>query len=212
MIETSIQKIKNLLTQLAPRIIEFSLNEGVEDAEFDKLEQIIGKSIPSDFKELYRIYNGNNDEENMGNFFYGMVFNTIDELISEFNFKTNQKKCIEIIPLNYFDHQIDGSDFYNLNWIQIGNDYSRSSLLVDLAPSDTGTYGQVIFLEGTDNIGILVAKSIEELVSNFASDLEKGLYYLATDALEDGTHWLETTPGIYLDSIAYKKYRSFKNS
>ena len=47
------------------------------------------------------------------------------------------------------------------------------------------------FIDGDHNVGLLIANSITELIANFANDLDKGLYSLNEEALEDEQHFLE---------------------
>ncbi len=197
MLKTSLQIILQSLAELAPRIVEYSLNEGATPEDFENLEMVIKNKLPDDFKELYKTHNGLNDEDNWGNFFYGMPFFSIADIITECEFRSNQSKNIALISLNTFDPQIDGSNIYNLNWLSIGSG-SDCNLFVDLAPSNKGSYGQVIFIDETYRVGILVANSVSELVVNFATDLKNNLYSLNSDALEDGQHFLETDSSIDL--------------
>ena len=198
MLTTSLESITQSLTEFAPRIVELSLNPGASEEELESLEEIIGKKLPEDFKELYKTHNGINDEENFGNFFYGFQFSPIDNIIAESEFRAKQSKDIALIPLKSFDPQIDGSNTYNPGWISIGNDGARCNIFVDLAPSSQGTYGQVIFVDGTYQTGILIANSVTDLIENFAADLKNNLYTLEPDALEDEQHFLETDPSIDL--------------
>ncbi|MDF2380865.1 SMI1/KNR4 family protein [Nostoc ellipsosporum NOK] len=199
MLQTIIQTLKESLSKIAPRITDLSLNVGASDADIAKLERTIGKTLPEDFKELYRSINGNNDDENFGNFAYGQVLSSIDQIIASWNFRKEFSSKFDTIGLSHFHPQIDGSNFYNLNWLEIGNTSGRDGLFLDLAPTDRGTYGQIIFLDGTDNVGILVANSTQQLLEQFISDLDNGQYYLAEDALDDGNHWLETKESIDLN-------------
>lgn len=203
MLQTTIQTLRKSLSSVAPRIVELSLNAGATEADIVRFEQTIGKTLPEDFKELYRSINGNKDDENYGNFFYGYVLNSIDESIANWNFRKDFSKGFDTIPLNHFHPQIDGSNLYNSNWLEIGNTSGRDGLFIDLAPTEWGTYGQIIFLEATENIGVLVANSTQQLLEQFVSDLDNGRYYLAEDALDDGNHWLETKDDIDLLKKAY---------
>lgn len=203
MLQTTIQTLKKSLSKVAPRIADLSLNMGASDTDIAKLEQTIGKTLPEDFKELYRSINGNKDDENFGNFVYGFVLNTIDQVIASWNFRKDFSSKYDTIGLNHFHPQIDGTNFYNPNWLEIGNTSGRDGMFIDLAPTDLGTYGQIIFLEGTENIGVLVANSTQQLLEQFVSDLDNGRYYLAEDALDDGNHWLETKDDIDLFRKAY---------
>ncbi len=128
---------------------------------------------------------------------------SIDEAINSWNFRKTFSSGFDTISLNHFHPQIDGSNFYNSNWLEIANTGGRDGIFIDLAPSDVGTYGQIIYLEGTELIGVLVANSTQQLLEQFISDLDNDQYYLATDALEDGHHWLETKENIDLPEKAY---------
>ncbi|MCG2617691.1 SMI1/KNR4 family protein [Terrimonas sp. NA20] len=205
MLDSKIQNLKNALSEVAPRIVTLSLNQGASDDEIEVLQSLTGKSLPDDLKQLYKSINGNIQEENWGNFFYGLTFYSISESIDELNSRKDFSEQHDAVKLKYSDAQIDGSDLYNPNWIPVATDGSRDRLFVDMAPSDSGTPGQIIYIEGTDLAGILVAESIEKLLEQFTNDLKEGRYHLAEDALEDGNHWLETEDSITLYKLAQGK-------
>jgi cell wall assembly regulator SMI1 len=190
MVKNQLSQITNWLKKNAPRIEAYSLNKPATEEDISRLKKIT-KEIPSDFLDLYRTHNGINDHENWGNFFYGMLFFSIDEIIADQDFRTSQSKNTEPITLKNCDPEIDGTNFYNLNWIGFASDGARSNLRLDLSPSEKGTYGQVIFVDGDYNTALLVAPSIADLLNDFAKDLESGLYTLSAEALEDGQHFLE---------------------
>lgn len=191
MTDNNLAKITDWLKSNAPRITEFSLNKPATDQEINKLRNLIEKELPEDFINLYKTYNGMNYEENMGNFFHGMQLLPTDGIIADQEFRIEQSKDNQPIPLTHFDKEIDGTNFYNLNWIALSFDGSRSYLRLDLSPSDKGTYGQIIFIDGDYHVGLLIANSITELLENFANDIDNGLYSLNEEALEDGQHYLE---------------------
>lgn len=180
----------------APRIVDLSLNKPATDEEIATLQSLFDKKLPDDFINLYKAYNGMNDEENMGNFFYAMSFLWISDIIADKEFRVSQSTGTAPIPLTHFDKEIDGTTIYNPNWIAICFDGSRCYLRVDLSPSDKGTYGQVIFVDGDYNVGLLIASSVTELIANFANDIDKGLYSLDEEALEDEQHFLEADTAI----------------
>jgi cell wall assembly regulator SMI1 len=208
MIDNNLVRVINWLTTNASRIVEFSLNKPATDEEISKLQSQFDKQLPEDFINLYKTYNGMNDDENMGNFFYAIPFLSIDNIIADKDFRITQSKDISPIPLNHFDKEIDGTNFYNPNWVALSFDGSRSYLRLDLAPSDNGTFGQIIFVDGDYNVGLLIAKSITELIANFANDIDKGLYSLNEEALEDGQHFLE--PDTEIDIVNWHKIEKWK--
>ncbi len=68
-----------------------------------------------------------------------------------------------------------------------------------MAPTTLGgEVGQIIFIDMEYEIGILVADSMAQLIENFLSDLEHGLYRLNEEALEGGNTFLECDESIDL--------------
>lgn len=200
MLQTTIQHLREALANVAPQLAALSLNKGAADAEIESFEQSANKKLPGDLKQLYKEINGNVQEENFGNFFYGLTFYSLEEALTEWNFRKRFSEEGNALSLAHHDKQIDGSNLYNTDWIPIATDGSRDVVCVDLAPTGSGTYGQIIYLDGTYNTGIVVANSTTQLLQQFITDLNNGQYYLAIDALDDGHHWLETKDEIDLGS------------
>lgn len=196
MTEPNLIRITSWLKQHAPRITDLSLNPPATDEKLKELQGMFDRELPADLIQLYKTYNGMNDDENMGNLFYGMPFLSIEDVIADQQFRIKQSKDISVIPLRHADEQIDPANVYNLNWVALCFDGSRSYLRVDLAPSPQGTYGQVIFIDSDYNVGLFIASSITELLEQVANDMENGLYYLNEEALEDEHHFLDVDNGI----------------
>lgn len=201
------EKIETWLKLNAEKIYNHSLCKPATQNEIIELENVIQKTLPHDFKQLYAWHNGLNDSINFGSLFYGMDFYPIERIIAEYVFKkenfTNQN-----IPLKKADKEIDIANMYNKNWIKFAFDGSRTHLHIDLSPSLYGQSGQIIFIDDEYETGILVAASTTELIANFANDLEQGLYHLDEDALEDGNHYL--TPDDKIDLINWQLSECWK--
>ncbi|HMJ46460.1 MAG TPA: SMI1/KNR4 family protein [Ferruginibacter sp.] len=210
MIENTLNQITNWLIKNAPRIAAYSLNKPASTADLHNLSNLTVKQFPKDFLILYKTYNGINDDVNWGNFFYGMLFYSINDIIADQEFRTSQSKDIQSIPLKHFDPEINGTNLYNLNWIGLGSNGSRNSLRLDLSPAEQGTYGQIIFVDGDQLVAFVVADSITDLLNIFLKYLENGLYSLNSEALEDGQHFLDPNETIDLDNWPdiekWKKY------
>ncbi|MDI9858020.1 SMI1/KNR4 family protein [Flectobacillus roseus] len=192
MLQKNLQRVTDWYTENVPRIVKYGLQKPVSDYQISKLQKLVGKELPQDFIALYKTYNGININKNLENFFFGLKFNSIARVIDI------RKSLIDYLPtiqntydltVHYCDERIDDSNIHNPDWLEIGNDNSRCTLLLDLSPSASGTYGQIIFRDFESDICIWVADSISELVSIFADDLEKGLYI---PCIEGFTHFLET--------------------
>jgi cell wall assembly regulator SMI1 len=180
-------RINVWLRKNARRILNNSLNKGATEIDIDRLQKIVGQVLPVDLVHLYTSYNGMSDDQNIGNFFYGLDFIPLEEVISD----VVRRSSSPIIPLGRADAAIDKKDMLNRDWLLLAHDHSHASLRVDLTPTPLGTVGQVIFIDEEYETGILMARSVDELIKNFANDLESGLYTLNQDALEDGNHYLE---------------------
>jgi cell wall assembly regulator SMI1 len=193
--EQDLERIEKWLKENAQKIFDHSLQEPATENEINELENIIGKSLPVDFKALYLWHNGLDDQENFGSLFYGMDFFPINRMIEEYLYR-KENYGSENIPLQKADKEIDLANIYNSDWIKFAFDGSHTSLLIDLAPTSQGNYGQIIFIDDEYQIGILVANSTTALINNFKNNLENDLYQLDDEALEDGNHYLTADQSI----------------
>lgn len=194
MSDDSFNYIEQWLAANAPRILNESLNLGVNEDQLTVLETAISKSLPEDYKALYRWHNGMNEEENLGNFFYGMSFLPLADVLAEAEGRRQQE--IEPIPLEKAAGALNPQNVLNPLWLKLGFDGSHTWLMVDLDPSEVGTYGQVIFVDEEYETGFLVADSVAGLLATFAQDLNMGLYQLNPDAVLEGEDFLETDASI----------------
>ena len=137
-----------------------------------------------------------NEDENLGNLFYGMAFLSLDEIKSKRSEFENWED--ELFTLKHADPQIDSKNIQNSDWIIFAHDSGRTGLYLDLAPTTLGKVGQIIFIDMEYEVGILVADSMTQLIENFLSDLEHGLYQLNEEALEDDNEFLECDESIDL--------------
>lgn len=48
----------NRLKEIYQSNLDLSFNDGANDEDFEKLENILGFVLPDEFKEVYRIHNG----------------------------------------------------------------------------------------------------------------------------------------------------------
>ncbi|MDN3694471.1 SMI1/KNR4 family protein [Chryseobacterium tructae] len=188
----SFRTIERWLSENAPKIVTNSLQPPVAEEQWGQFNKSIGKDLPDDFKQLYLWHNGMNDDENLGSLFYGMSFYTVEEMLQD---KENRGER-EQVSLQQNDQEIKPDNICNPDWIRFAFDGAHTGLYIDLDPGIGGTYGQVIFIDDEYEVGMLVADSIRDLVHQFIIDLDKELYHLHEDALEDGNHFLEADDSI----------------
>lgn len=183
----NLSKIDNWLQKNAERILKYTLCKPATVENFEELEKLVGQSLPNDFKELYLWHNGSDHSKNFGSLFYGFEFLSLTDVVQEYTFFQ------ELQTESDLNAELKTQDGIILNepknWVKFCSDGSRSGLYLNM---DSETSNQIIFVDLDYHIAFIVADSLAELVSTTISDMEKGLYYLAEDALEDGNHWLNT--------------------
>lgn len=191
-----LKDIQQWLQHHAPKIANLSLNSSVTETALNQLEQKIRKSLTQHFKDLYLWHNGMNEDENLGSLFYGMEFLSLERIE---NYREERSDLFdEIFVLGYADPQINKINAHHPDWIIFAHDGGRTGLYLDLAPTESGKIGQIIFVDHEYSVAILVADSMFALVQQFSEDLQQGLYHLNEDALEDDNEFLETDVSIDL--------------
>lgn len=191
-IDVAMARVERWLNSNAERISTLSLRPAASTQTLIELEEKVGKPLPEDFKALYAHHDGLDDSENLGSLFYGMDFLPLERIIREREPASDRSAT----ALRKADPAINGDDSENLGWIRFGFDGSHTALLLDLAPTEQGRYGQIIFVDDEYGVAILVADSTAHLLESFSRHLEEGLYALDADALEDGNHYLEADQSI----------------
>lgn len=211
-IEESLQEIDAWLAVHAPRILHESLQPGVSAEELIQFENTIGKKLPDGFKKVYSHWNGASGTNNWGAFFYGMEFNSLKQVESTWksdNDWINSRSSHDVYEFEKYDPEIDFRTMCNPNWLSIAWDSDSCYINVDLAPTERGNYGQVIFVDNPSETAILLANSIDEFMSQFANDLRKNLYRLNKQALrETNEQGLEPKPEI--DILNWHKTKKWK--
>ena len=162
--------------------LSFELNAGASEADFAELEQTLGYALPEEFKELYRVANGETD---IGAVFAGEEWLSIERIIDEYD-------IWQALHADGSFQNDDGSDFgcqpedvgikpdfwWNPKWISLTADGSGNSKMIDLDPSEQGTAGQIIQMWHDDAAREKEAASLREFLQNYVRDLEAGLYVL----------------------------------
>lgn len=200
MVAESWNKIERWLAAHAPRILSESLNPGATGAELAALAAAVGRPLPSDYQELYRHHNGLREEaDNWGSLWYGMSLLPLAEVLDAYEYQAAHPLTS---PLRRAAPTVRAAALQNPSWLRLGFDGAHGWLLVDLDPTATGTYGQVLYLSEVEELAFLVASSVTELLATFAADLTQGLYTLDEGALEDGGEFLVPDARINLDEWA----------
>lgn len=191
-----LRQIEKWLAAHASRILNESLQPGTSAEELQAFELKIGNNLPDSFKELYRHWNGTSDETNQGGLFYGLHFNSLQEIERDWHTNVNyhsNKDESDLFIYEKFDAEIDPNLMLNPNWLSIASFIDDDCYInIDFSPAEKGKYGQIIFVDNPSHTAILLADTLEGFLNQFVLDLQKGLYSLNEQALDEtGEHSLE---------------------
>ena len=177
--------VDRMKTQLDALVKEYpaaaALNAGASEADFAELEQTLGYALPEEFKELYRVANG---EADIGSVFAGEEWLSIERIIDEYNiwqelYQNGTFQEDDGTPYGCEPEAGIKPDFWwNPKWIPLSADGGGNGKMIDLDPSEQGTAGQIIQMWHDDEAREKVANSLREFLQNYVRDLEAGLYVL----------------------------------
>lgn len=180
--------VDRMKTQLDALVKEYpaaaALNAGASEADFAELEQTLGYALPEEFKELYRVANG---EADIGSVFAGEEWLSIERIIDEYNiwqelYQNGTFQEDDGTPYGCEPEAGIKPDFWwNPKWIPLSADGGGNGKMIDLDPSEQGTAGQIIQMWHDDEAREKVANSLREFLQNYVRDLEAGLYVLDAD-------------------------------
>ena len=168
----------------APHLIEY-LNAGVSTNDLETLEKSIGKPLPIDFVEFYKIHDGQNREPGPE------CLIDAEELLSTENIVFHSEKWKSLVADNTFiyfgvpatsDPDIGvKDDWWNPFWLPFTHDGSGNHICIDLDPTSDGQYGQIIRMWHDTPWRELLAPSFKEFILNYLIGLENGKFVYSKD-------------------------------
>ncbi|MCY2965058.1 MAG: SMI1/KNR4 family protein [Planctomycetota bacterium] len=185
------RRIEIWLKDQAPQILA-TLRPGVSEDEIRRIEQTIGKSLPDDVRESYRIHDGQNrwidEDDYVPGVFFGLCPRPLhyDEGVEwcwRHRTASNPENFDETNPevRERFQSFPEGAirlAWMRPGWIPLYWDSGRSFLGVDLDPGPEGTVGQVIPFGWDFGVGsaqkYVLAPSWAHFLEDVADELEAG--------------------------------------
>jgi len=171
-------KIEDWLRNNAGQIYE-SLNDGATDDVLDELEELVNKKLPDNFKEFYRIHNGQDQDG------FGLI--DAEELLSVERIIEEWNVWKELYDQGVFADSVSEADkgvkevWWNPHWIPITYDGSGNHYCLDMSPDDGGKKGQIIRIWHDSPERELIADSFQEWIEFFAEDLENEEYIFSEE-------------------------------
>lgn len=149
------------------------------------MEKEPGYALPEDFKELYRIADGEAGQEVV---LAGEEWLSVRRIIEEYRiwkqlyeeglFAEDDGTPFGCEPE---DAGIKPDLWWNPKWIPLTADGGGNGKMIDLDPTGNGTAGQIIQMWHDDPIRSKEADSLYGFFARYAQDLEDGKYVLSAD-------------------------------
>ncbi|WP_314044165.1 SMI1/KNR4 family protein [Kingella denitrificans] len=165
--------------------LDYTLNAGAAEADFDRLEAVLGYALPEEFKELYRVADG---ESGTAGVLADEEWLSIERIIEEYGvwktllddgmFADDDGTSYDCEPE---DAAIKGDLWWNPKWIPLTADGSGNNKMIDMDPTEHGTAGQIIQMWHDDPARSKEADSLRGFLTQYAQDLEDGKYVLDTE-------------------------------
>lgn len=173
------------LDQIADNFKNFNydLHPGVTDKKILTIEKTIGKNFPEDFKEFYKIHNG--EIEHGQGILQGEEFLSMERIVEEWNV---WKELLEA-----GDFTDEGEDFksepdtgikdnwWNIHWVPFTYDGNGNHICIDLDPTEEGNYGQIIRMWHDEPVRELLADSFTEWIEEYVDQLNNQEFVYSED-------------------------------
>ena len=165
--------------------LDYTLNVGAAETDFARLEAVLGYALPEEFKELYRVADG---ESGTAGVLASEEWLSIERIIEEYGvwknllddgiFADDDGTPYDCEPENT---AIKGDLWWNPKWIPLTADGGGNGKMIDMDPTEHGTAGQIIQMWHDDAARSKEADSLRGFLTQYAQDLEDGKYVLDTE-------------------------------
>jgi cell wall assembly regulator SMI1 len=153
-----------------------ALNPPASEARIAEVEKLIGQSLPEDYKELYRIRDG---EGEIVGAFLTTLFAPLEQV------KINYKNWFELFHEEGIQEAVSPScgshpegaiqkAYIDLGWIPFTEDGGGNHLGIDLNPGPRGIHGQVINFGRDQEQKYVLANSLSEFLAWIVDQIQDG--------------------------------------
>lgn len=155
------------------------LNPPATDGDIDKLENLLGFSIPKELSECLRVHNGQGNKA--GDLFEGGEFLSSDRIAYEWQI---WKRLLDGGDFEDYKSEPDKgikNDWWNQKWVPFTYNGAGDHYCVDADPDSFGVVGQVITMWHDSSERELLANNFTEWFSSYVSDILAGKYVYSDD-------------------------------
>jgi cell wall assembly regulator SMI1 len=196
---------------------QYVFNPPASDETIDRFQALLGVTLPSSYRQLYRWHDGERDDR--WGHIYGLPLLPLRQAASEWQ---TWKKILEefggnryVVPGGAWPAGAVDSAYINPAWIPLTSDGSGGHIGLDFDPRPAGRKGQVILFGRDEDVKVVLAESLGVFLGWVASLLESGNFRLdaaagetvlrqfrlkqpAVDHFHEGARFLLGAPAQYL--------------
>lgn len=120
-----------------------NLQPGASEEELQLVENILGVSLPEEMKSFYRVYNGQVWHFQGNALVRNLTLSPTFKIIENWKFLQREFDPDDDLELDI--EEAIKPVFWNSKWIPIAENGGGDYLCIDMEPSETGVFGQVIY-------------------------------------------------------------------
>lgn len=140
------------------------LDLGASEETIDNFSSDLELDLPSDFREIYQLANGQKDKSTA--YFFGMAFLSIDEIKIAMS---NEIKLIDELSgeddmCSSFPEGYINCKYASRKWVPIFHAGNGGYVGIDLDPGEKGKAGQIINFGINDEDKFVLAESLEDFI------------------------------------------------
>lgn len=156
--------------------IAYSLRPPASDAELDELEELVGVELPGQFRQLYKLANG--QTEDCALFPDGYELMPISTIQSTWKMLKNMYDSHYEMSLERDEDGPVRSIWWHPRWIPFAFQVSGDHYCLDMYPSSEGHVGQVIEFIHDDEPRPILGRSVGDFLRQFEQGIRSGEYLM----------------------------------
>jgi cell wall assembly regulator SMI1 len=171
-------RIEHWLSVHAPEL-RGTLAPGASLDTIRRVERTLGLVLPADVVESYLVHDGQTSDQ--GGLFESWPLMPLDRCLMEWHALSDVWAPGEVEDLEVRPDPGIQPVWWSTKWLPLTDSGAGDTHALDLFPTSSGTFGQIIEVLHDDGRRRLLSPSFGSWLRTLADDLEKGLYFYSAD-------------------------------